>query len=207
MPTTGAAHQPTAATTVPPADLPPTPRSTCGPGVTAQGAHAASRGTTPSGLGFARAASLVGLLYAAVSVYWGLGGTWLLDTIGGTLEHQARAGNAAVMLAVWAAVALKLIAALLPLIALRRLTKPRRDRAVWTLAWATAAILTVYGLVQTAVGLLVQAGAIPTSTTADHRALAWHAYLWDPWFLIWGLLVTTALLRGRHRRSCTTLHG
>ena len=32
---------------------------------------------------------------------------------------------------------------------------------------------------------------------ADHRALAWHAYLWDPWFLLWGLLVTAALLRGR----------
>jgi hypothetical protein len=29
--------------------------------------------------------------------------------------------------------------------------------------------------------------------TADHRALAWHAYLWDPWFLIWGLLVVGAL--------------
>jgi len=32
---------------------------------------------------------------------------------------------------------------------------------------------------------------------ADHRALAWHAYLWDPWFLVWGVLVTAALLRSR----------
>jgi hypothetical protein len=34
-------------------------------------------------------------------------------------------------------------------------------------------------------GLLVQADVIHASVTADHRALAWHAYLWDPWFLIW----------------------
>jgi hypothetical protein len=27
----------------------------------------------------------------------------------------------------------------------------------------------------------------------DHRALAWHTYLWDPWFLMWGLLVAGAL--------------
>ena len=58
-------------------------------------------------------------------------------------------------------------------------------------------ILTGYGLVLTAVGLLVQAGVVAASAGADHRALEWHAYLWDPWFLVWGLLVTAALLRSR----------
>jgi hypothetical protein len=43
----------------------------------------------------------------------------------------------------------------------------------------------------------VQAGAISADPSADHRALAWHAYLWDPWFLIWGLLTLTSLLAGR----------
>ena len=60
-----------------------------------------------------------------------------------------------------------------------------------------AAILTVYGLNLTAVGLLVQAGLIGTPANADHHALAWHAYLWDPWLLVWGVLVTAALLRSR----------
>jgi hypothetical protein len=45
---------------------------------------------------------IVALLHAAVSVYRGLGGTWLLDTVGGSLEEQERAGNSGVMLAVWA---------------------------------------------------------------------------------------------------------
>ncbi len=40
-------------------------------------------------------------------------------------------------------------------------------------------------------------GLIGTPANADHRALAWHAYLWDAWFLVWGLLVTAALLRSR----------
>ena len=43
----------------------------------------------------------VGILYAAVSVYWGIGGTWLLDTVGGSLERRGRAGDAGVLLAVW----------------------------------------------------------------------------------------------------------
>lgn len=49
----------------------------------------------------------------------------------------------------------------------------------------------------TLVGLLVQADVIHATRDADHRALAWHAYLWDPWFLGWGLLLTAALWRSR----------
>jgi uncharacterized membrane protein len=99
-----------------------------------------------------------------------------------------------------------MIAAVLPLMALRGLSSPARDRTVWVLAWAEAAILIVYGLVQTAAGLLVQADVIHAAATADQRALAWHAYVWDPWFLIWGLLVAAALLRGGHRRDAAN-HG
>ncbi len=42
----------------------------------------------PNALRAAWAALFVGLLSAAVSLYWALGGTWLLDTIGGSLEEQ-----------------------------------------------------------------------------------------------------------------------
>ena len=154
------------------------------------------RAPRPTGSAAAKAALVLGLLYAAVSVYWALGGTWLLATVGGALQRQGR--TAILVLAVWAAVVLKSVAAVLPLLALRRVTSPGWNRAVWLLAWIEAGILTVYGLVLTVVDLLVQAGAIHQSAGADHRALAWHAYLWDPWFLIWGLLVAGALRRGRH---------
>lgn len=154
-----------------------------------------------NGLTAAGVAFLVGLPNAAVSVYWGLGGTWLLDTVGGFWEEQGRAGNPAVILAVWAALALKITAAVLPLLAVRGLPSPAWNHIVWVLAWVESAVLTIYGLVYTAGGLLVQADVIHASATDDRRALAWHAYLWDPWFLAWGLLVVAALLRGRHYRS------
>jgi hypothetical protein len=91
------------------------------------------------------------------------------------------------------------IAAVLPLLAVSADTSAGsgRPRLIRALTWVEALILTVYGLVWTAVGLLVQAGVIGTAATADHRALEWHAYLWDPWFLVWGLLVTAALMRSR----------
>ena len=156
-----------------------------------------------TGLRVAQTACAVGLLYAAISVYWGAGGTWLLDTVGSGLG-KGHGGSALVVFAVWLAVGLKVIAAVLPLLAVTAdmstgsgrpwLTQPRLIRA---LTWLEAVILTGYGLVLTAVGLLVQAGVIAASASADHRALEWHAYLWDPWFLVWGLLVVAALLRSR----------
>jgi Protein of unknown function (DUF3995) len=151
-----------------------------------------------SGLGTAWAAFAVGLLYAAVSVYWGLGGSWLLNTVGASLTQAGRSASALVVLAVWCAVGLKVIAAFLPLPAVGvGAARSRWPRLIRALAWLEAAILTLYGLIWTATGLLVQSGLIGTPANADHRALAWHAYLWDPWFLVWGLLVTAALFRSR----------
>jgi hypothetical protein len=147
------------------------------------------------------AAAIVGGAFALVSIYWGLGGTALLDTVGGSLEAQGRAGSAAIVVLVWASVLLKLIAAVLPLAAVRRWGPASLHRLVRAFAWTAAVILTGYGLLLTSVGLLVQAGVIATDASANDRALAWHAYLWDPWFLVWGLLALTALLASRNVRD------
>jgi hypothetical protein len=141
----------------------------------------------------ALAALVTGLAYAAFSVYWGLGGTWLLDTVDGTISRSSGA-----LAAVWAAAVVKAVAALLPLCAVADLL-PSHLRLVRLLSWTEAVILTGYGLVLSIAGWLVQAGVITPGANADHRALAWHAYLWDPWFLVWGILVTIALKRSRRR--------
>jgi hypothetical protein len=148
-------------------------------------------------LSAAVAAAVVGGAFALVSVYWGLGGTALLDTVGGSLEAQGRAGSAAIVAVVWVSVLLKLIAAGLPLAAVRGWGPERSRGLIRVLTWLAGVILTGYGLLLTSVGLFVQAGAITADPSANHRALAWHAYLWDPWFLIWGLLTLTALLASR----------
>lgn len=149
----------------------------------------------------ALAALVVGLAYAAISGYWGLGGKWLLDTVGIALSKPGQAGSAA-LLAVWGAAVVKAIAAVLPVLAAggRPRMTDRVRRAVRALAWIEAAVLTVYGLILTTTGLLVQAGVLAAAANADHVALKWHAYLWDPWFLGWGILVALALWRSRPAR-------
>jgi hypothetical protein len=139
----------------------------------------------------AQVASALMLVSAAISAYWAGGGTGLLDTVGGSIARWGRDGGADVRLALAVIVVLKLIAAWLPARAVRQAC----PRTVRRLAGLEAAILTVYGGVLTGAGLAVQAGVVGGGADADWKALDWHAYLWDPWFLIVGLLVWAALRR------------
>ena len=133
------------------------------------------------------------LLSAATSAYWAAGGTGLLDTVGGSIARWGRDGGMGVRLALAGIVVLKLVAAWLP----ARAGRQPCPRWLRRLAWLEAAILTVYGGVLTGTGLAVQAGLVNAGAHADWKALDWHAYLWDPWFLIVGLLVWVALHRTR----------
>jgi hypothetical protein len=76
---------------------------------------------------------VIGLLYAAVSVYWGAGGKWLLDTVGGSLARLGHNPPTAAIIAVWAAAALKLMAASHPLLAIR--SPGRGTHTARLLAW------------------------------------------------------------------------
>jgi hypothetical protein len=65
-------------------------------------------------------------------------------------------------------------------------------------AWGGAILLTLYGGPYTLGGVLAVVGLIPASPTADWTALRWHAFLWDPWFLLLGVLLGVAA-RGYRR--------
>jgi hypothetical protein len=162
---------------------------------------APTKGSHGTARWFAQAACIVGLLFAAVSAYWGLRRTRLLAAVPESFEKQARAGDVGILVAVWVAAVLKIMAAVLPVPALRRMTRATWSRVVWALAWAAAVFLTLYGLAWTAAAQLVYAGVIDAAAGADDRRLAWRAFVWDPWCLIWGLLAVAALLHGQHHRD------
>jgi hypothetical protein len=61
-------------------------------------------------------------------------------------------------------------------------------RAVSVAGLAGSALLILYGVVEVAGEALAETGAIRPSAP-DWTALRWHLALWDPWFLVWGLLL------------------
>lgn len=131
-------------------------------------------------------AAVAGVLHAAVSTYWGLGGDALIETLGERVVAQF--ADARWLLLVVAAV--KLAGALVPLVLARN---GRLGRGWRLLCWLGAAVLVVWGGLNTVVGSLVLAGAIRPEGGYDRPAMVGHALLWGPLFLLWGVALALGL--------------
>ena len=64
-----------------------------------------------------------------------------------------------------------------------------------------SAILCVWGGANVLVGALVLSRVITPSADADRSALRWHVFVWDMWFLVWGLALGLAVAASRRERS------
>ncbi len=133
------------------------------------------------------AAAAAGMIHALFSVYWGLGGDVLLDTVGDVAD--AFAGRRWLLCVVGIA---KGAAALAPLVLfLRRRPIPRALRGAM---WAGAGVLVIWGAVNTVSSALLAAGILGRAPeTYDRTATLGHALLWDPLFLLWGLALAAGL--------------
>jgi uncharacterized protein DUF3995 len=142
---------------------------------------------------------VLGLGSAGVSAYWALGGTALLDTVGGSLEEWGRERSFVVVTVLAAVAVVKVGVAIAAPVVTGAVNAPAwaTARAPRVLSWVAAVVLTAYGGLLTATGLVVQAGIIEPGSDADRHALAWHTWFWDPWFLLWGLVFVIALVRCR----------
>lgn len=140
-------------------------------------------------------AAVVGVLHAAFSAYWALGGQWLLATVGRwavrlSEEFPVRAGLVLGLVAL-----VKLVAAVVPVgVAYGRVPRPRTWRAI---SWVGGLVLVAYGGVNTVVALAVVAGLVVPEGGYDAVAITGHAFLWDPLFLLWGGALVLHLLLSR----------
>lgn len=145
------------------------------------------------------AAAAVGLAHALPSLYWALGGTALVSTIGAWAADWQRQAPVQVMVLLLMIFVLKLAGALLPLANERgRLPAPRLWRGLF---WGAAGVLVAYGAVNVVAALAALTGVVDGGPTMDTAALMGHALLWDPLFLLWGLLLGRGLWMGRYERT------
>ena len=140
------------------------------------------------------AALVVGLGYAAISAYWAVGGKALLDTVEGVFEQAGRSGGWVASAALWLVVGIKVVAAGLPIGTVTWPPPGGWRRLLRILAWMDAIVLTLYGLVLTTGDLLSITGLVGSAVGKNMTALTWHGFVWDPWFLIWGLLGMATLI-------------
>ncbi|MDN5765788.1 MAG: DUF3995 domain-containing protein [Humibacillus sp.] len=155
--------------------------------------------STPDAHRWFAAAAVAGVAHALPSLYWAMGGTALVSTLGGWAADWQREAPMQVMVLLLVIFVLKLAGAFVPLANQRgRLPAP----GLWrTLSWVGAGVLVAYGAVNVVAAVAALTGVVETGPTMDTAALVGHAFLWDPLFLIWGLLLAIGLWRSRIRPS------
>ena len=148
-----------------------------------------------------------GLAFAAISFYWGSGGTLGVDTVWGSLG-MSPAQKTVLIIAAWVTGFLKVFAAALALALVTKWGTRLPPRAIAFLGWAAAVLLTLYGGVNVFAEALTAAGVVKPAQPVDWKPLLWHLYLWDMSFLIWGILFglaawhyTKSAFRGQRKHN------
>lgn len=138
--------------------------------------------------------------FAAVSLYWALGGTAGIDTVGGEIEELARSGKAAASVLAWGATVAKVAGVVFALALVQRWGRVFPRRLMLVAGWAAVALLIGYGGLTVGAELLVAIRVVGPPAGIDWYALYWHLALWDPYFVLWGVLLGIAM---RHYRLDT----
>ncbi|PPF77769.1 DUF3995 domain-containing protein [Pseudoclavibacter sp. Z016] len=134
------------------------------------------------------AAAVIGVVHAAFSASWALGGTWLLSTIGAIAVEFSRREPLESGLLLGTVALVKLLAALIPVaLDAQRMPWPRVWRAI---CWVGGPGIVLYGLVNIVASGAVLLGVLVPEGGYDRDAMIGHALLWDPLFLLWGLALT-----------------
>jgi len=142
-------------------------------------------------------AGAAGVVHATASLYWAVGGQWLLATVGQwAVDLSARAPlRAGIALGLVALV--KLVAAAVPIaVAYGKVRWRRFWRAV---SWMGGSVLVIYGGINIVVSAAVLRGLIRPEDGYDLEAMRGHAYLWDPLFFLWGSALVLSLWFSRQK--------
>lgn len=140
-------------------------------------------------------AGAFGTIHAAFSVFWAVGGTWLLWSVGSGLRETFH-GREWLLVPIGVA---KFVAASAPIL-FASVAWPART-LTRGISWFGGLVLIVWGGLNTVTGNLVLAGIIVPQRGYDRAGMIGHAYLWDPLFLAWGVALVIGLIATRMPRD------
>ncbi|MDQ2744951.1 MAG: DUF3995 domain-containing protein [Chloroflexota bacterium] len=148
------------------------------------------------------AASAWAFVFAAISFYWAAGGTAGSATIGAAITNQAH--DPTFIAVLWGTGALKALGGLLALALVHPWSRSFPRRLLLIAAWAGGILMALYGGASWVQEALMIVGVISIPAGLGHTAALWHVLLWDPWWLLGGLLfIATAWSHSRRTYGST----
>ena len=147
------------------------------------------------------AAAAWALVFAAMSFYWAAGGTLGSSTMSDAIVEPARAREPRFVALLWTSGALKAIAGLLALALVRPWGRLLPRWVPLTATWVAGVGMLLYGAANLAVRAAMAAGLLATPGSMHSDAARWHLLLWDPWWVLGGVLFVLAAWSSRRRGS------
>jgi hypothetical protein len=138
--------------------------------------------------GTAYAAAVWAALFTLVSLYWAAGGTAAAQTIGDAITDPALAREGGMVAFLWATVFLKALAVVLALALVQPWGRSLPRPLLLAAGWVAAFIMIFWGGALWIQHGLMEAGVIEMAESMDATAIRWHLVLWDPFWLIGGVL-------------------
>ncbi|MFF2405818.1 DUF3995 domain-containing protein [Streptomyces sp. NPDC058092] len=137
----------------------------------------------PTSGSWGRIACAWAVAFAVLHFYWALGGSWGLSVSAGPLAEERPGWFVAVGL--WGVGLLCLVGGVLGRLLARPRPRGLAGRVVKTLGWCVCAVLLVRGIT-VEVLLLTDTAGQEIAVSPEQRL--WTLLLWNPWFLIGGLV-------------------
>jgi len=132
------------------------------------------------------AAFIWSIAFAALNFYWALGGTAGSATIGQAITDLAN--DPAFTIILWVTAVMKALLGLLALVLIRPPVRRIPRRVVLTFGWAAGIGMVLYGGASFIQHALMLTGAVHLPDGLGVTAARWHLALWDPWWLLGGIL-------------------
>jgi hypothetical protein len=136
------------------------------------------------------AAAAWAFAFAALSFYWAAGGTAGGETIGPAITDLGH--DPVFVLLLWAIGLLKVLGGLLALALVQPWGRSIPRWLLLALGWGGGGLLALYGGASWVQEVLMVAGVIPIPAGLGPTAAMWHVVLWDPWWLLGGVLFIVA---------------
>jgi hypothetical protein len=128
------------------------------------------------------------MIFAAMSVYWLLGGTIGLSTLANLIQDYAADNDPGFRLTTWITVGLKILGGLLALATVQPWGRVIPRRLLLTFLMGAGILLTLYGVAGFVEKALMVSGAIDIPASMGKGPARWYLAFWEPWWILGGVL-------------------